>query len=319
VWLTVRGVLAAGTTWAPAGHEVCWGQVAIPGGGGRSGAGRAALARPAISAETVTLGPGVFDARSGLLLRLGELELGGPRLDVWRAPTDNDEGQGSGNAVAAGWRRAGLDRMEHRTDAVEWGPDYIHVSTRVAAANSGLALRTAYRWVAEQDALRLIAHVVPEGEWNFPLPRLGVLLTLPAHLDRVAWFGRGPGESYPDSCQAARVGRYRSNVDEMQTPYVMPQENGHRMDVRWAELTGSDSTGLRVDGMAHFGLTVRRLTSDDLARARHTIDLGPRDRLFVNLDHAQQGLGTASCGPGVLPWYRLDVRETTFEVVLRAI
>lgn len=51
---------------------------------------------------------------------------------------------------------------------------------------------------------------------------------MPGVLRNVEWFGRGPGEAYADSWQAARVGRYAMTVDEMQTPYVFPQENGCR-------------------------------------------------------------------------------------------
>jgi len=36
----------------------------------------------------------------------------------------------------------------------------------------------------------------------------------------------------------------------------------------------------------------------------------------VNLDLAQQGLGTGSCGPGVLPPYQLLAGPVTFEFTL---
>jgi beta-galactosidase len=316
-WLTIRGVLAADEVWAPAGHEVCWAQVPI--------------AQPAVQpapaghltpsrdrALNVTLGPGVFDARTGVLSRLGSIECGGPRLDVWRAPTDNDMARGRPDPVAAEWRKAGLDRMEHRIDAVELGPDHLLVRTRVAPAGTDLGLRATYRWTADGEALRLSVRVVPEGTWMCPLPRLGLRLTLPSDLDQVTWFGGGPGEAYPDSREAARVGRFTATVDDLQTPYVMPQENGHRTDVRWAELTGPTGAGLRIEGAPTFGLTARRWSSEDLDRARHTTDLVPRDSIFVNVDHAQHGLGTASCGPGVLPRYRLTAADTTFEMTIRA-
>jgi beta-galactosidase len=72
-----------------------------------------------------------------------------------------------------------------------------------------------------------------------------------------------------------------------------------------------------VEGRPHFELTARRWTSEDLDAAQHTPELVPRDSVWVNLDHAQQGIGSASCGPGVLPQYRLDVRPTTFSILLQ--
>ena len=65
-----------------------------------------------------------------------------------------------------------------------------------------------------------------------------------------------------------------------------------------------------------FGLAVRPWTTAALDHATHTTDLVPDDRLWVNLDHAQQGIGSASCGPGVLPAYRLDPAPVSFAVRL---
>ena len=85
--------------------------------------------------------------------------------------------------------------------------------------------------------------------------------------------------------------------------------------MRWAQLRGP-VTGVRIEGDPTFDLTVRRWTTEDLDAARHTSDLRPRDRTFVNLDVAQTGLGTASCGPGVLPQYELHAAPATWTVRL---
>jgi beta-galactosidase len=128
-------------------------------------------------------------------------------------------------------------------------------------------------------------------------------------VDRVTWFGLGPGEVYPDTGMAARVGRWSATVESMQTPYVYPQENGHRADVRWAELGG-----FRVSGEPVFGLTVRRWSALELAAARHRPDLVAGERAYVHLDLAHQGIGTATCGPGPLPAYDLRARRATLRV-----
>ncbi len=309
-WLTVRAVLAAAEPWAPAGHEVAWGQLQVrapaapsAGGGGEPVAdGDGAL----------SLGPGRFDPATGVLRRLGDLELDGPRLDVWRAPTDNDTGMHGPEQLEAAWRARGLHRARHRVLAIEPGPAGLVVRTRVGMGASDAGLLTTSTWSADADGLLLTVEVVPEGEWALPLPRLGLRLALPAGLDRLKWFGRGPGEAYRDTRRAARVGRFARSVDELQTPYVHPQENGNRTEVRWATLTDAAGAGLRVEGRPHIEVTARRWTSEDLAAATHTPELVPRDRVWINLDHAQQGIGTASCGPGVLPQHRLEAVPTTF-------
>lgn len=317
-WLTVQAVLAADTGWARAGHEVAWGQVPIT--PARQPRPPVRPAAPERHRDRISLGPGAFDAVTGTLRGLGGLDLDGPRLDVWRAPTDNDHGPPDGDGHLAGrWHALGLHRMLHRTVAVHTGQDALVVHTRVAPAGTDAGLLASYTWTGDQDALALTLEVTPQGPWPVPLPRLGLRLALPAGLGAIEWFGRGPGEAYPDTRAAARVGRFSRTVEQLQTPYVMPQENGNRTEVRWATLTDPRGRGLLVEGRPHFELAARRWTSEDLAAARHTTDLHETDRIWVNLDVAQHGIGTAACGPGVLPPYQLTARATTFSVIFRAL
>jgi beta-galactosidase len=312
-WLTVRAVLAKDQPWAPAGHEVAADQLQVrpappPAWTARPRAAR--LGPPAVGAAT-------FDAETGRLTTLGGVSIDGPVLDVWRAPTDNDRGR---NGSAASWHRHGLHRMRHRTDAIGLDGDALVVRGRVAPSAEAFGMRVGYRWTAvADDAVRLELSVDPDGPWpDLPLPRLGVRLAVPTRFDQVSWYGPGPHEAYPDVRRSVRVGRYDIGVDRMQTPYVHPQENGHRIDARTATLTDPlTGTGLRFDGDPVFGFTVRRWTSEDLDAAAHPVDLVPHDRLFVNLDLAHHGIGTGSCGPGTLGRYRLDPAPASFAVVLR--
>ncbi|WP_405752431.1 DUF4981 domain-containing protein [Streptomyces sp. NBC_00012] len=313
VW-TVRAVLARDTAWGERGHVVAWGQAET---GAAVSPAAAVGARPERGEALITLGPGVFDAATGAPVRLGAVPMEGLRLDVWRAPTDNDNGAAwqPDERYGERWRESGLHRMRHRVDAVEAGEDALVVRTRVAPAGDGLGLRAAYRWTADGERLGLTVSVVPEGECRVPLPRLGIRFGLPASYDAVRWFGGGPGEAYPDTRAASVLGRWRMSVDEMQTPYVRPQENGARADVRWAELTDGSGTGVRAEGGAPFWFSARRWTSEQLDAAGHVPELRAGGTVWVNLDHAVQGIGSQSCGPGVLPEYRLDARAAEFSFV----
>jgi beta-galactosidase len=309
-WLTVSAVLAGDQPWADAGHEIAWAQAPLNG----------PVARPVPATAHTShggrrLGPGEFDEH-GRLVALAGIEIDGPRLDLWRAPTDNDEGYyGSGETLAQEWRRVGLHRLCHRVVSVADDGSALTVTTRVAPAATDVAFLAVYRWTSDGDRLRLELDVRPAGGWLSALPRVGVRLAIPAGMDQVTWFGTGPGESYPDSRRAARVGRYHLDVDAWQTPYVYPQENGSRSDVRWATFTGGGRV-LRVDGDPTMHLTARRWTSEDLDAARHTNELVAGSHVWVNVDAARHGLGTASCGPGVLPPYRLPPGPVTVRLVL---
>ncbi|CAG6396326.1 DUF4981 domain-containing protein [Streptomyces cocklensis] len=317
---TVRAVLAEDTAWAPAGHEVAWTQfeapargVGGPGTGGRVHRGTPHSPRFA-EGGVVILGPGTFDAASGALNYLGGAQLQAPRLDVWRAPTDNDRGMPwfPDSQLDRQWRESGLHRMQHRVVRVDVGGDALTVTTRVAPAAADIALRTVYTWTATGNRLQLDVAVTPEGDWRLPLPRLGVRMGVCTALDSVDWYGGGPGEAYPDSRTAARIGRWHASVEQLQTPYVRPQENGARPDVRWAELRRPDGSGLRIEGAPAFWMTARRWSTEALDAAQHTYDLVRGGTLWVHLDHALHGLGSASCGPEVLPGQRLEAAPAAF-------
>ncbi|WP_369173327.1 glycoside hydrolase family 2 TIM barrel-domain containing protein [Streptomyces sp. R28] len=305
---TVRALLAADTAWAPKDHVVAWGQFPVS---ARPLPAVAASDGPTASERLITLGPASFDARTGALRTIGGVEVTAPRLDVWRAPTDNDDGAEWQTDTRYGmlWRKYGLHRMRHRLDAVELGDDALTVRTRVAPAAWEVGLATVYRWTSDGTRLKLTVSVTPEGDWKVPLPRLGIRFGLP-QADAVRWFGGGPGEAYPDTKAASMVGRWHSTVDELQTPYLRPQENGARADVRWLELGG-----LRIDGDPEFWFSARRWTNEQLEAARHLTDLAAGDTVWVNLDHGQHGIGSQSCGPGPLPQYYLRAEPTEFSFV----
>ncbi|MFJ4410378.1 glycoside hydrolase family 2 TIM barrel-domain containing protein [Streptomyces sp. NPDC088910] len=314
-WWTVRAVLAEDTAWAPSGHEVAWTQFAAPAPADAATARVGDPHSPRLAeGGLIVLGPGVFDAADGTLRYLEGAAVTGPVLDVWRAPTDNDRGadwnpEGQLDRL---WRELGLDRMRHRIVSVAVGGDALTVTTRVAPASSDLALRTVYTWTATGDRLRLGVEVTPEGDWTLPLPRLGVRLGLCQTLDRVEWYGGGPGEAYPDTRAASRIGRYTGTVDGLQTPYVRPQENGARADVRWARLRRADGTGLHVEGEPPFWFTARPWSTGELDRATHTHELTRSEVLWVHLDHALHGMGSAACGPDVLPRHQLRAAPAAF-------
>jgi beta-galactosidase len=342
VWLTVTAALGEAESWAPAGHEIAWTQERVDGADERPrplpraapelhgdvltvGAARAApelhgdvltvgaaRAAPELHGDVISVGPARFDGRTGMLTELGGLDLAGPRLDLWRAPIDNDK------PLVSAWRRAGLDRLHHKLLGVEAGDDGLVVRARVGAAGTGLAMDVRYRWRAASDRVWLTVAVTPEGAWDVPLPRLGVALSVAGEDAELEWFGLGPGEAYRDSQASARVGRHRRTLAGLQTPYVRPQENGNRRAVRWARLSRPDGAVLSLVGDPVFDLTARPWSTAALAGARHACDLRPDGRIHLHVDAAHHGLGSASCGPPVPAWHTLAALPATFTVGLSA-
>jgi beta-galactosidase len=323
-FLLVRAELADSTAWAEAGHEVAWAQFAV-GPPRRPGAApvSAPTARPAPAGGLrreggrLRLGPAVFDERTGSLVEFGGRPVSGPHVQLWRAPTDNDRaphGPGPGRL----WRELGLDRLQHRLDAVEVHDDALVVRVRVAPAATDIGVLCTSTWNnPEPGSVGLTVDFDADGAWPCPLPMLGLRFGLPAEVDRVEWFGRGPGEAYPDTGLAARVGRFTATVAELQTPYVFPQENGRRADVRWVRLTDGTGRGVRVSG--DFGLTVRPWTAEALDRAAHPVDLEPDGHTWLTLDAGHNGIGSASCGPALSPQYLLPAAAARLELEFGAL
>jgi beta-galactosidase/beta-glucuronidase len=343
-WLNIRFRLAAPTAWAPAGHVVAWAQFELPVDGT---AAPAPIARPPAARSHVSSNPlqverhgpflniagtdftidfDIAGGRFGGLTCRGKkiIELG-PRLTFWRATTDNDRALWGPSRDAVQWMEKGLHHLQHRVDEVQWemqGKDTVRVSvrSRIAPPVIELGFDVEYRYTVDgAGGIRLDVTGKPKGTFPTTLPRIGLQLHLHGSQDRVEWFGLGPHESYPDSRMSARVGRYARALAEMETPYVFPQENGNRSDVRWVMLTDPAGTGLLVTGQPRVSFSAHRNTPEEYEAARHTVELRPRDEIVLILDHRQNGLGTASCGPGVLPRYILEPQEFSFSVDLRPV
>lgn len=244
----------------------------------------------------------------------------GPRMYFWRAPTDNDRGF---QPVAKVWREAHLNLLHHRTDDVTVTVEddsRIRVAVRVWIGpprwSWGLAAQYDYRFHGD-GRVELSVAVDPQRNPPPSVPRVGLQLTLPVAFDRVRWLGRGPGEAYVDPKQAQRFGWWQATVDELYTPYLRPQENGNRTDVRWVEFTDAAGHGWRASGVPHF--SIHRFTPEDFESARHPQELTPRDYLTVHLDHAHYGLGSNSCGPEPWECYRLRTQPWRFTVTLEPV
>lgn len=354
-WMTITARLAVDTLWSSSGHILAWDQVALPLAREIAESARAqsgiSPVTPSLDTTRIVFGPAIFDKTTGALVQLDDMAIDGFRLDVWRALIDNDvKGIPDVNKFAIPERPApGFDRMKTRLDEITSEPGLLRIVTRVAPAVRQIALRVTYIYTLATSGLEVAIHVKPEGEWgDLVLPRLGIRFGIDKRCGSVSFFGLGPGESYVDSKAGSRVGLHKMSVDEMQTDYVHPQENGSRMEVRWAELRSepggiisklaetaasavsaltdavpalqvSSAGGLRIRGAPHFCFTARRWTTEHLHAAKHICDLKASDKIWINVDSALHGLGSAACGPKTLPQHDLKPEETSFSFVLETL
>ncbi len=335
-FLNLRFALRAATTWAPAGHEVAFvQQVRGRPANGDAVRGRDVRAPGSVRIEEDAAGVRVtgegfeiaFSAAEGRLTRLTvgnhPILTAGPRLQVWRGATDNDGIKGwtgQRSKPLGRWLEAGLDRLTFLPPSVsveetEAGAQVTIVQTVACDAAPEALVHTHVYEIDADGAVAVRNRFVVDAAVS-DLPRLGVTMTLPDDFETLEWFGRGPHESYADRQRSAPVGRYASTVRGQYVPYVLPQEHGNKTGLRWIELTG-EGAAVRFTPAAPCEGSATRFTPDDLFAATHTTDLAPRSEVIVNLDVAQRGLGTGSCGPDTLERYRISAGEHALDFEIR--
>jgi len=251
--------------------------------------------------------------------------VGAPQLHVWRGPTDNDgiklSPDLSKRALAA-WVKAGLHDLvtiTRKTNISSKADGSVHYEVVQDVKGRGVKhgfLHTQL-YVFQPDGRIEMRNLVVADKRLPSLPRVGITLSLAPEFERLRWFGRGPVENYRDRQKAADVAVYEGTVTGQYVPYILPQEHGNKTDVRWIELASADGAAIRFTGDRLFECSAGHFTSHDLFAWKHTTDVVARPEVIVNLDYAQRGLGTASCGPDVLPQYVVDPGKFQFNFTLQ--
>ena len=322
--------------WAEAGHEVAWEQFAMPFSAppDRPAApfGKLQLKKSASPIEISGRHFKLTIDRSTARIKTFSwqdkaLIIDGPRLNLWRGPTDNDgvkAWSGQNWKPLGKWIKAGLDKLSLQTascdvETIDGGAVVADLCNIWIGADAEAPICHQHRYLILPDGEILVENLITIDPKLPDLPRVGVTMTLAPALENLAWFGRGPHESYCDRKAGARVGVWQGTVTEQYVPYVVPQEHGNKTDVRWMALeAGPSDAGLLFQAENRLlECSASHFTADDLFKATHINELDPRSEVFVNLDYGQRGLGGASCGPDTLPQYRLEPGVYSFSYRIR--
>lgn len=243
----------------------------------------------------------------------------GLQPNFWRAPNDNDYGNGEPKRCQV-WKEASRN---FRVTDIQTRKDAQTVDVQVTyALPAGNQYKITYK-VEETGLLRVRAELTAAREGTPELPRIGMRFRAPQSMHLVEYLGRGPEENYIDRQSGTYVDLFRTTAEQLYYPYVRPQENGHHTDTRWLRLTDSDGRGLLVLTEDVFEFNVLRnavedfdgeettsrpyqwkfFTKEEVAnpseeearnvkpRQTHTDDIQPREFVEICLDHHMQGVG----------------------------
>ncbi len=247
----------------------------------------------------------------------GEEMLASPvMLSLYRPATDNDNREKVGGAKA--WKKVGLDKLTQRALSVKTSARGGRSEVELLnVRNERLGTATFIYTLKKDGALDVQTHFVPDTAVVTSLARVGLTFEMPDAYSRVAYLGRGEHETYIDRNESGRIGVYHTDVERMFHYYVRPQATGNRTDVRWMQLADEAGEGLAFRSDVPFQFSVIPFTDECLDTATHINQLRREGVVTVHLDAEQAGVGTATCGPGVLPQYRVPVQEYTFRFTIR--
>lgn len=294
-----------------------------------------------------------FDLNTGAIysLKYGSQDIikdgNGPKLDAYRAPTDNDAGIGYHNA----WFKNGLYDLQHvvknwNYTAKKDGTYQLDFTVEsqgkegcdVNYSNRDRDPESCYNFEKNKHALtdtdlkftsRQIYTIYKDGSIEMQsaiganrskviLPRIGYSMVLPSELNQYDYYGRGPVNNYNDRKTSQFIGWYHSPVAEQGIMLPKPQAQGNREEVRWCAVTNDNQQGVVFISDSTMSASALPWSQQELTLAAHPYQLPKSSGTHLHLDAKVTGLGGASCGQGG-PLTPDQVRSTptTFGFIIR--
>ena len=238
-------------------------------------------------------------------------------LSLYRPATENDIKDKNGLKL---WQAAGLDNYTQKVTGHKVKNNGFEADVDLVNAK-GQTIGTA-RFVYTIDKKGVInvdIRFVPDTAIIKSMPRVGLTFDMASSAARkVSYLGRGEHENYIDR-PAGMIGIYNTTPAEMFHTYMVPEACGNHIDTRWAALCDGQGAGLKVTGDKPFQFAALPYTDKMIDAAKHLNDLTDEGTVTVHIDAAQTGVGTATCGPGVLDKYLLPIVPYEFEFTLTPI
>ncbi len=280
------------------------------------------VAGPAKSARPFAVASGKLafdvDPQTGALRSLtldGRELLASPlTLSLWRPGTDNDRRDGYGTRR---WEAAGLKELTQRVVSFRETRNGTEAVTEILNARGEKVADATFRYASTSDGgVRICVSFAPDTAKVRSLARIGLTCELDGSCDRIEYLGRGDVETYADRKQCGMIGIYATTPERMFHYYVRPQATGNRTDVRWARLTDAGGFGLGIRASQPFEFGALPFTDRMLDENDHVNGLERNGRITLHIDAVQAGVGTATCGPGVRPEFRVPLTPQEFEFTL---
>ena len=318
--VTVSFVLREDTFWAKAGHEVAFGQkvykkevkFAVPEKPLQVVRGKVNIGVKGDDFDCLfsLLNGGLVSYRYAGKEMIEKI----PMPNFWRAPVDNDNGSMAPGRYAQ-WKIASM-YISHRN-----GGMFDNVPTTVEETEHNVTIIYTYYMPTTPAAKCQAAYTVfgdgtVETKLTYDpveglpdMPEFGMMFKLNADYDNVEWYGYGPEETYADRRHGAKLGIYKNKAADNMAKYLVPQECGNKVGVRYAKVTDYKGRGLLFSG-DELSFSALPYTPHELENAAHPYELPQVHYTVVRVTLAQMGVGgDDSWGAWVHPEYHIDVTK----------
>ena len=221
-----------------------------------------------------------------------------PMPNFWRAPIDNDIG--NLNPVrTAQWKIASLyashvpPNLLNETYLPEADPDL--------SMDNGCAVVTYHYYLPTQPTAEcevkytitcdgtIGVNLVCEPKGLPPMPEFGMMFKLDADYENLEWYGMGPEETYSDRETGAKLGIFKNKVADNMAKYLVPQECGNKVGVRYAKLTDSAGRGILFAG-DNMEFSALPYTPHELENAMHDYELPEVHYTVARVNLMQMGI-----------------------------
>lgn len=299
-YLDLDFTLKKGTLWADAGFSIAHEQFKLA-------LGEALPAQIDVSslpAETITRSGGSvnvkgsdfsvsIDTASGLITdyTVGGTQIikNGPVPNFWRAPTDNDKGNGMQKRCGS-WQFAGRDRTVNSSKVTAVSATETRIDLSIGLSKAGSSRMTMTYTIYGSGDIIVEYTLTPDASMS-EIPNVGTLFTIPGGLEKIRWYGKGPYENYVGRNQGSYFGVYSSLVDSMTVFYMENGETGQRTNVKWMTLTNSAGTGLMIVGSPLMEINAQHYTPQQFTEVKLPWDLKRDKDITLRVDLQQMGLG----------------------------
>lgn len=268
-----------------------------------------------------------FDKQNGYLTKyevngLNMLKEGAIlKPNFWRAPTDNDFGAKIHQKYIV-WKNPEI-KLKSFKQYIENKQVFIEAIYDMPDVSSKLSLTYV---INNKGAIKVTQKIATDKEAKISnMFRFGMQMQMPRYFETIEYYGRGPMENYSDRNHYTDLGIYRQSVTEQFYPYIRPQENGTKTDIRWWRIVDKAGNGIEIVSAAPFSASALHYTIESLdegwsKRQGHSPEVEEADLTNLCIDKKQAGLGGVnSWGAITLPEYQIPYGNYEFTFILTPI